>query len=112
MLRRSARPNCILRSVGRHGSRSLSTTPDTFSHQDNIPRIPIPSLDSSCSKLLRASKTFLSSEVFATTENLVQRFTEPGGFGEALQSKLVEMEKEGKVGLAYIELTFTMQRLF
>lgn len=68
-----------------------STNPDsrpgiTFAHQDKLPQLPIPELDSSCKKYLAALKPLQTPKEHNDTVMAVQDFLKSDG--QALQDKL------------------------
>eukprot|EP01102_Stenamoeba_stenopodia_P022052 TRINITY_DN9060_c0_g1_i2.p1 TRINITY_DN9060_c0_g1~~TRINITY_DN9060_c0_g1_i2.p1 ORF type:complete len:602 (-),score=147.00 TRINITY_DN9060_c0_g1_i2:99-1904(-) len=66
----------------------------TFSNQDSLPPLPVPTLDETCTKYLRSVRPLLTDEEYKRTEIIVQRFQEPGGIGQSLQEKLLAKSKQ------------------
>jgi carnitine O-acetyltransferase len=58
----------------------------TFAHQDNLPKLPIPELESSCKKYLAALKPLQSPKEHHDTQIAVHEFLKAEG--PALQEKL------------------------
>lgn len=58
----------------------------TFASQDNLPKLPIPELDSSCKKYLAALKPLQSSKEHNDSQHAVEDFLKADG--AALQEKL------------------------
>lgn len=59
-----------------------------FSLQTTLAASPIPSLQSSCDKLLEWTEPLLSEQDWLKTKEIVAQFTRPGGEGEKLQYSL------------------------
>ena len=57
-------------------------------HQLGVPRLPIPTLEESCARYLRAAQPLQSSADHAKTKQVVADFCKPGGEGELLQKEL------------------------
>ncbi|KAK3387147.1 Choline/Carnitine o-acyltransferase-domain-containing protein [Podospora didyma] len=70
----------------------------TFSHQDKLPKLPIPDLDSTCQRYLTVLKPLQSSREHAETRHAVQEFLT--GEGPELNEKLKKYA-EGRT--SYIE---------
>src|SRR5687767_14568494 len=83
----------------------MSTALKTFDNQPKIPRLPIPTLENLAQKYLDSCKPLLSEEEFATTEQAVREFVQPGGLGETLQNRLKDYDKTQKVA-SYLLSTF------
>jgi carnitine O-acetyltransferase len=60
----------------------------TFSLQDTLAKSPMPSLQSSCDKLLGWTAPLLSQQEWLRTKELVTQFTSPDGEGVKLQNSL------------------------
>jgi len=58
----------------------------TFAHQDKLPKLPIPDLESSCQKYLTALKPLQSPREHAETKHAVEEFLRQDG--PELQEKL------------------------
>lgn len=58
----------------------------TFAHQDKLPKLPIPDLESSCQKYLTALKPLQSPREHAETKHAVEEFLRHDG--PELQEKL------------------------
>jgi carnitine O-acetyltransferase len=58
----------------------------TFAHQDKLPKLPIPDLESSCQKYLTALKPLQSAREHAETKHAVEEFLRHEG--PELQEKL------------------------
>ncbi|KAJ3293426.1 hypothetical protein HK104_004461 [Borealophlyctis nickersoniae] len=65
----------------------------TFDNQSKLPRLPIPTLENLSQKYLGSCKPILTEEEYAATEDAVEEFVKPGGFGEELQKRLLEYDK-------------------
>ena len=60
-----------------------------FSLQETLAKSPVPSLQTSCNKLLEWSAPLLNEQQLLTTQAILAQFTRPGGEGEKLQNSLV-----------------------
>ncbi|KAI8585099.1 acyltransferase ChoActase/COT/CPT [Geranomyces variabilis] len=95
--RRLAHPSAAsLRCTGRRFYSTPAAPTKTFANQDRIERLPIPSLSNLSTKYLASCKPLLTEEEYRTTEEVVNDFVAPGGFGELLQQRLTEYGKEQK----------------
>ena len=68
-----------------------------YTYQDTLPRLPLPSLDSTCQKLLEWSNVFLTEEESMETQKAVNHFRSELGMGPALQRILGEMAEDPDV---------------
>ena len=66
----------------------------THSRQDELPRLPIPDIDDTCTRFLETVRPLLDADAFVQTEQAVQRFLAPTGEGRALQQALLEYDRE------------------
>eukprot|EP00759_Apiculatamorpha_spiralis_P053395 PhF_6_TR6183/c0_g1_i1/m.9273/K00624/E2.3.1.7; carnitine O-acetyltransferase len=75
-----------------------SLSPDTHSsvsqHQSKLPRLPIPTLEETCSLYLDSLIGICTAEEFSQAKKSVEDFLRPGGIGEQLQHCLQQKEKE------------------
>ena len=62
----------------------------TFGHQHLLPKLPVPRLDETCTRLIEWVQPLLTEAEFNHTRRLVEKFRRHGGDGEKLQNKLVE----------------------
>jgi carnitine O-acetyltransferase len=59
-----------------------------FQHQDKLPKLPVPSLEDSARKYLRALEGLQDSQEHQVTKSAVEDFL--GGEGPRLQQKLID----------------------
>ena len=64
----------------------------TFAHQDKLPHLPIPPLEDTCSRYLRALKALQSEEDHAATTKAVEDFLK--NEGPRIQQKLIDWAKD------------------
>ncbi|KAJ3282746.1 Carnitine O-acetyltransferase mitochondrial [Rhizoclosmatium sp. JEL0117] len=72
-------------------SHSVAPQKNLFKYQNSLPRLPIPSLEETCSKYLASVRPLLSETEFGTTTAVVNDFMT--GFGRTLQQRLIEHDK-------------------
>ncbi|WP_194813790.1 choline/carnitine O-acyltransferase [Nocardia sp. XZ_19_385] len=70
----------------------------TFAADDQLPRVPLPTLEDSCTRFLRWCAPLLSSEEYATTEAAVADLLRPDGPARTLQAALAEYDNTPGVG--------------
>ncbi|KAJ1957829.1 hypothetical protein EC988_000632 [Linderina pennispora] len=68
--------------------RAYTTAPSTFSNQDRLPRLPIPSLEATASRYLKSLQPLLTGAEYARAEKAVSEFIGPSGLGPVLQQRL------------------------
>ncbi|KAJ8024622.1 Peroxisomal carnitine O-octanoyltransferase [Holothuria leucospilota] len=66
----------------------------TFQFDENLPSLPVPSLEGTLTKYLESVKPFVSEEEYRETEGIVRHFG--NGVGKTLHQKLVEKAKKEK----------------
>lgn len=66
-------------------------TASTFANQSKLPKLPIPSLNETCSKYLESIKPFLQPSQLELSEKKVQEFQT--GLGQTLQKRLLNYAK-------------------
>lgn len=76
-------------SQGSATQGSATTTP-TFAQEDSLPRVPLPTLEASCERLLAWCAPLLSPGELAASEAEVTAFLDPDGPGRVLQAALEE----------------------
>ena len=72
-------------------------------HQLGVPRLPIPTLEESCARYLRAAQPLQSSADHAKTKQVVADFCKPGGEGELLQKELKRTDASLPAQSSYVE---------
>lgn len=78
-------------------SNSTSTTnTGTFSLQNQLPKLPVPSLEETTTKYLKTVKALVLPEFYQQTEKNVAEFIKPGGDGERLQERLKDRASKHK----------------
>lgn len=71
---------------------SVSADAGTFDHDDELPRIPLPTLDESARRLLDWCAPLLTPEELAETERELDKFCNPDGPGPKLQEALQKFD--------------------
>ena len=61
----------------------------TFAKQPQLPRLPVPELQDTCTRVLEWITPLVSKEVVHNTANKLEQFLEQGGAGEKLQERLL-----------------------
>lgn len=64
-----------------------------YSHQESLPNLPVPPLQQTLDKYLKAVQPLINDDEFNTTKSLVKTFGEKGGYGEHLHQKLLDHAK-------------------
>ncbi|KAL0083601.1 acyltransferase ChoActase/COT/CPT [Phycomyces blakesleeanus] len=67
--------------------------PATYSFQDTLPRLPIPSLKNSCDLYLRTLVPLLTPQEYANTERIVTEF-QTSELAQSLQQRLVDLDQK------------------
>ncbi|MEU8897538.1 choline/carnitine O-acyltransferase [Nocardia sp. NPDC048505] len=70
----------------------------TFAADDQLPRVPLPTLEDSCDRFLRWCAPLLNAEELAATEAAVADLLRPGGPGRTLHAALEEYDRTPGVG--------------
>ncbi|CAG8462315.1 479_t:CDS:10 [Dentiscutata heterogama] len=68
----------------------------TFSNQNNIPRLPIPTLKETAERYKKSLLPLLSTSDYNRAANAVDEFMKEGGFAEVLQKRLHDVDKSEK----------------
>ena len=66
----------------------------TFKFQEHLPSVPIPKLEDTKSKLLKAIEALVSEDEFKETKKVIQQFFEESGEAQILQEKLQIWQKD------------------
>jgi len=69
-----------------------------LSNQSMLPRLPVPDLAKTLAIYRQSIKPFGTKEEKAFAEMACKEFEKPGGWGEILQKRLIEYEKQQEVG--------------
>lgn len=77
--------------------RTLSTAMKTFALQNQLPRLPLPTLEASAQRYLNYIEPLMSTSDFEKTKHLVTDFIQPGNLGPVLHQRLQELDKTEKV---------------
>ena len=72
----------------------------TFSFQEVLPPLPVPTFEETCEKYLQTVRPLLTDEEFLRTKVAVAEFQRPGGVGEQLQEALLERARRSRNWLA------------
>ena len=64
-----------------------------YSHQESLPRLPVPPLHQTLEKYLKTVRPLVSDDEYENTKSLVESFGAKGGYGEHLHEKLLEHAK-------------------
>ncbi|CAG8438165.1 3646_t:CDS:10 [Scutellospora calospora] len=70
--------------------------PKTFSNQNKIPRLPIPTLKETAERYKKSLLPLLSTSDYNQAVNAVDEFMKEGGFAEVLQERLQNVDKSEK----------------
>nr|XP_058927954.1 carnitine O-acetyltransferase isoform X2 [Kogia breviceps] len=83
------RPRPEVKPLGFLKPTSLMKVSSRFkTHQDSLPRLPVPPLQQTLDHYLKALQPIVSEEEWAQTKQLVEEFQTAGGVGERLQKGL------------------------
>ena len=66
---------------------------DMLKHQSSLPKLPVPPLQQSLHKYLKAMQPLVNNDEYQKTLLAVKEFGKPNGVGEKLQRKLEERAK-------------------
>jgi len=66
---------------------------DMLKHQSSLSRLPVPPLQQSLQKYLKAMRPLVNNDEYQKTLLAVKEFGKPNGVGEKLQRKLEERAK-------------------
>jgi len=66
---------------------------DMLKYQSSLPRLPVPPLQQSLKKYLKAVQPLVNDEEFEKTAKVVEEFGMKGGIGEKLQKALEDRAK-------------------
>lgn len=67
--------------------------PATFESDGKLPPLPVPPLKATLDKYLKSIEPFLTEEELAKTQQICEKFQEPDGEGEKLQSLLMKRQE-------------------
>lgn len=73
-------------------------TEPTFAAEDQLPRVPLPTLEDSCARFVQWCTPLLTAEQLAATEAAVADLLRPGGPGRVLHDALREYDETPGVG--------------
>ena len=73
-------------------------TDRTFAFDDQLPRVPLPTLDDSCARFLEWSKPLLSEDEYATTERAVADLLRADGPARILHAEVERFDRTPGVG--------------
>ena len=66
---------------------------DMLKHQSSLPKLPVPPIQQSLQKYLKAMQPLVNNDEYQKTLLAVKEFGKPNGIGEKLQRKLEERAK-------------------
>ena len=66
---------------------------DMLKHQSSLPKLPVPPLQQTLQKYLKAMRPLVNDSEYQKTLMVVEEFGKPNGVGEKLQRKLEERAK-------------------
>jgi len=66
---------------------------DMLKYQSSLPKLPVPPLQQSLQKYLKAMRPLLNDDEYQKTLLAVEEFGKPNGIGEKLQSQLEKRAK-------------------
>lgn len=89
MFRVISKRRCKLPSLARHRS-----TVGTFDNQSKLPRLPLPTLESTVGRYLRTLQPLLSTPQYQKAEKAAQAFCQPSGLGPVLQQRLQGVDQQ------------------
>jgi carnitine O-acetyltransferase len=72
----------------------------TFAYQENLPKLPVPSLDDTCNRYLKSVQPFSNSIEYEKTRHIVKEFLQ-SKTGEQLQNWL--LERAAKTSTSWLE---------
>ncbi|XP_071812647.1 peroxisomal carnitine O-octanoyltransferase-like isoform X3 [Apostichopus japonicus] len=88
-------PTATMTSNATYGVKSGHLLKEkTFQYDENLPSLPVPSLDSTLHKYLDSVKPLVTDEEFAETKKIVDEFGR--GIGQKLHQRLLEKSKREK----------------
>ncbi|KAG1179484.1 hypothetical protein G6F70_001138 [Rhizopus microsporus] len=90
----------------RAGYSTIATEqqPRTFSNQSKLPRLPIPDLQLTSARYKRTLLPLLTTTDYESVSTKIDRFFQPGGLAEKLQSRLYQLdEQEAKLGVNWLD---------
>ncbi|NEW50505.1 choline/carnitine O-acyltransferase [Nocardia cyriacigeorgica] len=73
-------------------------TERTFAAEDHLPRVPLPSLEDTCTRFVEWCTPLLSADELAATESAVADLLRPGGPGRTLDTALRDYDASPGVG--------------
>ena len=88
MLKFASQEKYSIISCHPHGSKG-----DMMKYQSSLPRLPVPPLQQSLQKYLKAVRPLVSNEEFEKTSKKVEEFGKENGIGEQLQEMLKKRAK-------------------
>ncbi len=69
-------------------TETQGSNPATFSFQETLPRLPIPTLEETCDQLLQWTSVLLDEDELARSRHTIATFQQPGGIGPKLHEYL------------------------
>ncbi len=68
-----------------------------YTYQDSLPKLPLPTLEQTCQKLMEWSEVLLTEEEIRSTRNAINAFQEPNSKGPLLQEHLRDLSRDPEV---------------
>ncbi|KAF9579184.1 hypothetical protein BGW38_004654, partial [Lunasporangiospora selenospora] len=65
----------------------------TFAFQETLPKLPVPTLEETLAKYLRTIEPLTTPEELERNKALAKDFIKPGGLGQALQQRLLDVDR-------------------
>lgn len=84
-------------SAGVDMERSDNETRHTLYHQDSLPKMPVPSLQTTLKEYVSSIRPLLTDAEYSASKKRVENFGKEGGMGEVLQERLEARTKDPEI---------------